>query len=595
MMIPSPVGSTPFSVKDILNLERHQMTCSDDDRASMLYQAPCGGKNEELAMQSIYQMNNMEAGQGNGEIIKPRDGKGNKHHPNTMDTNNMAAPDPHFVIYSQSEKYSKDVGEVNYTGPANTSEAAASNLLHFSQNFQQHSYSDGRALANVAPFDMPRYGSDYFPSPNYTGYNLPFENPSSTEDPRSTFHSQTFPKPNNNAVTSASHMAPSEARGNFYQSPNHFDTVREAQENGEDFYSKTESPFPAYSQASSQSEQQPLPSFDRSTEKMYTEQRSADAGNQIFESSGSDPLVVDFPSPSGSPSKLPEDGSCFTDESLPRPFSGVDIRHDDSVAQVTDSEKSDAVSTCSTSPGESEKKKLEEDGLKSRHRTRRKPRVLFSQAQVFELERRFKQQRYLSAPEREHLAQMLKLTSTQVKIWFQNRRYKCKRMRQDKTLELASIGPPRRVAVPVLVRDGKSCLGGPGQVPHNSAPYNVTVTRYHNYPGSYSSCGYNTYPHNAPGYGPSAAAAAAVAGAAAAAYGNAATNGYNGFGPNMGGGQPGPTPYPTPGLHQQHPPPMAMGNSPFQSSSVPPGHHVTQGGLHHHTPTDYMYKLGLCT
>uniref|UniRef100_H2YYD5 Homeobox domain-containing protein n=1 Tax=Ciona savignyi TaxID=51511 RepID=H2YYD5_CIOSA len=236
----------------------------------------------------------------------------------------------------------------------------------------------------------------------------------------------------------------------------------EAQENGEDFYSKTESPFPAYSQASSQSEQQPLPSFDRSTEKMYTEQRSADAGNQIFESSGSDPLVVDFPSPSGSPSKLPEDGSCFTDESLPRPFSGVDIRHDDSVAQ-------------------------------SRHRTRRKPRVLFSQAQVFELERRFKQQRYLSAPEREHLAQMLKLTSTQVKIWFQNRRYKCKRMRQDKTLELASIGPPRRVAVPVLVRDGKSCLGGPGQVPHNSAPYNVTVTRYHNYPGSYSSCGYNTY------------------------------------------------------------------------------------------------------
>ena len=47
-------------------------------------------------------------------------------------------------------------------------------------------------------------------------------------------------------------------------------------------------------------------------------------------------------------------------------------------------------------------------------RTRRKPRVLFSQAQVFELERRFKQQRYLSAPERDALAGVLKLTSTQV-------------------------------------------------------------------------------------------------------------------------------------------------------------------------------------
>ncbi|KAG7257884.1 hypothetical protein CRUP_019706 [Coryphaenoides rupestris] len=41
---------------------------------------------------------------------------------------------------------------------------------------------------------------------------------------------------------------------------------------------------------------------------------------------------------------------------------------------------------------------------------RRKRRVLFSQAQVYELERRFKQQKYLSAPEREHLATMIHLT-----------------------------------------------------------------------------------------------------------------------------------------------------------------------------------------
>lgn len=93
-----------------------------------------------------------------------------------------------------------------------------------------------------------------------------------------------------------------------------------------------------------------------------------------------------------------------------------------------------------------------------RQRTKRKPRVLFSQAQVYELERRFKQQRYLSAPEREQLANMLKLTSQQVKIWFQNRRYKMKRQTQDKTLELAALHSPRRVAVPVLVRDGKPCL-----------------------------------------------------------------------------------------------------------------------------------------
>lgn len=60
-------------------------------------------------------------------------------------------------------------------------------------------------------------------------------------------------------------------------------------------------------------------------------------------------------------------------------------------------------------------------------RCKRKPRVLFSQTQVLELEKRFRQQRYVSAPDREVLAQSLNLTATQVKIWFQNRRYKSKR------------------------------------------------------------------------------------------------------------------------------------------------------------------------
>ncbi|XP_039768400.1 homeobox protein Nkx-2.4 [Ornithorhynchus anatinus] len=104
---------------------------------------------------------------------------------------------------------------------------------------------------------------------------------------------------------------------------------------------------------------------------------------------------------------------------------------------------------------------------------RRKRRVLFSQAQVYELERRFKQQRYLSAPEREHLAGLIHLTPTQVKIWFQNHRYKMKRQAKDKvTQQLQQDGgapppppqppSPRRVAVPVLVKDGKPCPPTPG-------------------------------------------------------------------------------------------------------------------------------------
>ncbi|XP_054652564.1 NK2 homeobox 4a isoform X2 [Dunckerocampus dactyliophorus] len=110
---------------------------------------------------------------------------------------------------------------------------------------------------------------------------------------------------------------------------------------------------------------------------------------------------------------------------------------------------------------------------------RRKRRVLFSQAQVYELERRFKQQKYLSAPEREHLASMIHLTPTQVKIWFQNHRYKMKRQAKDKaaqqlqqqqqqnqqqqqdgTMCQQQAQSPRRVAVPVLVKDGKPCQNG---------------------------------------------------------------------------------------------------------------------------------------
>ncbi|XP_011488814.1 homeobox protein Nkx-2.2a isoform X3 [Oryzias latipes] len=72
---------------------------------------------------------------------------------------------------------------------------------------------------------------------------------------------------------------------------------------------------------------------------------------------------------------------------------------------------------------------------------KRKRRVLFSKAQTYELERRFRQQRYLSAPEREHLASLIRLTPTQVKIWFQNHRYKMKRARAEKGLELSCTKP----------------------------------------------------------------------------------------------------------------------------------------------------------
>ncbi|XP_014287163.1 homeobox protein Nkx-2.2a [Halyomorpha halys] len=127
----------------------------------------------------------------------------------------------------------------------------------------------------------------------------------------------------------------------------------------------------------------------------------------------------------------------------------------------------------------STKEELEEEEEEPRETMsgtkKRKRRVLFSKQQTFELERRFRQQRYLSAPEREHLASLIHLTPTQVKIWFQNHRYKTKRAQQEKGLQVegnqSGLTSPRRVAVPVLVRDGKPCTNSSKEVlPPNYYP-----------------------------------------------------------------------------------------------------------------------------
>ncbi|XP_055903906.1 homeobox protein bagpipe [Eupeodes corollae] len=94
---------------------------------------------------------------------------------------------------------------------------------------------------------------------------------------------------------------------------------------------------------------------------------------------------------------------------------------------------------------------LHDDTMSGNSRKKRS-RAAFSHAQVFELERRFAQQRYLSGPERSEMAKNLRLTETQVKIWFQNRRYKTKR-KQIQQHEAALLSATKRVPVQVLVRD----------------------------------------------------------------------------------------------------------------------------------------------
>ncbi|XP_067399844.1 LOW QUALITY PROTEIN: homeobox protein Nkx-3.1 [Emydura macquarii macquarii] len=82
----------------------------------------------------------------------------------------------------------------------------------------------------------------------------------------------------------------------------------------------------------------------------------------------------------------------------------------------------------------------------------KRSRAAFSHTQVIELERKFSHQKYLSAPERAHLAKTLKLTETQVKIWFQNRRYKTKR----KQLASELSGLDKNSVLPAFKKDDVS-------------------------------------------------------------------------------------------------------------------------------------------
>ncbi|XDV50367.1 hypothetical protein PO909_019437 [Leuciscus waleckii] len=119
-------------------------------------------------------------------------------------------------------------------------------------------------------------------------------------------------------------------------------------------------------------------------------------------------------------------------------------------------------SQCSTSGRSLGRDGMTLFGQRNTPKKRRKSRTAFTNHQIYELEKRFLYQKYLSPADRDQIAQQLGLTNAQVITWFQNRRAKLKRDLEEMKADVESAKSVGNVSYEKLAKlaDLEKCVNG---------------------------------------------------------------------------------------------------------------------------------------
>lgn len=107
--------------------------------------------------------------------------------------------------------------------------------------------------------------------------------------------------------------------------------------------------------------------------------------------------------------------------------------------------------------------------LNGKGKKMRKPRTIYSSLQLQQLNKRFHRTQYLALPERAELAATMGLTQTQVKIWFQNRRSKVKKIMKQSPSSMNQPNSSNDVTK-TLSSPTKSVSNQPMSSPHSTQP-----------------------------------------------------------------------------------------------------------------------------